>query len=127
MPTNKTAAKKTAKKATKKAVKKAPAKKVAKKASVKKATRPTLVTASNETSFWVTNGAVLNNLVALAQTLDTMEKNVFSYHVTKDKNDFADWVEAVLEDTTCAAALRKCKTPKSAKTVVVKHIKLYSA
>lgn len=134
MPTTKkTAAKKAPKKAAKKAVKKASPKKATakktvskKKAVAKKTAKPMLKKASNEKSFWVTNGAVLNDLVALAHALDVMEKEVFAYHVNKSKNDFADWVEAVLDDATCASSLRKCKTPKSAKTVVVKHIKLYS-
>ena len=142
MPTTKKTAKKAVKKATKKVTKKA-TKSVAKKASPRKKPaakkpaakktakktvkkKPALKHASNQESFWVRNGEVLNSMVTLADALERMEKEVFGYHVTKEKNDFADWVEKVLDDAVCAGALRKCKSPRSARTVVVRHIKLYS-
>ncbi|MCB9810081.1 hypothetical protein H6781_00595 [Candidatus Nomurabacteria bacterium] len=121
----KTVKKKVAKTAVKKKVVKKPAKKVAKKVS-KDTTKKPLVLASNDTSFWVTNGQILNSLIALRDALDEMEKEVYSYHAGGAQNDFANWVAAVLADNTCAAELQKAKTPKSAKTVVVKHLKLYS-
>lgn len=90
-----------------------------------KADRP-LVYADNNTSFWVVDGQILNSLVALRDALVGMKKPVFAHHVTKNKNDFAQWVEVVLCDADCAAALKKAKTPSSAKTVVVRHLKQYS-
>ncbi|MCA9354268.1 MAG: hypothetical protein KC877_01985 [Candidatus Kaiserbacteria bacterium] len=127
MPTKKTtktapAKKAAAKKVVKKAVKKAPAKK----AAVKTGTKKPLVYASNTKSFWVKNGQVLNSLVALKDALEEMEKEVYVYHTGGDSNDFANWVEQVLCDNVCAADLAKAKTPKSAKTVVVKHLKYYA-
>lgn len=124
------------KKPVKRAVpKKAPAKKViakkpVKKASVKKSAKKTsspkpLQYSDDSTSFWMTDGQVLNSLLALRDALSSMEEEVFSYHVTDDKNDFADWVESVLCDESCAKDLVKVKTPQSAKTVVVKHLKYY--
>jgi len=139
--TKKVAVKKVAKKVlAKKVVKKTTAKKgvkssrskksVAKKAA-KKTTAPTqtkkpLVTASNDQSFWVTNGAVLNSLIALRDALDEMEKEVYSYHVSKEHNDFASWVDAVLCDAECAAELKRAQTPVKARTVVTRHLKVYS-
>ncbi|MEK7638730.1 MAG: hypothetical protein AAB388_01075 [Patescibacteria group bacterium] len=110
------------------AVKKKAAKKAApatKKSAAKVAKKP-LVYADNSSSFWVRNGQILNSLVALRDALSAMEKEVYLYHASKDKNDFANWVEVVLCDDTCAADLRKAKTPISAKSAVVKHLKLYS-
>ena len=86
-----------------------------------------LVYAENETSFWVTNGEILNSLIALRDALDAMEKEVYLYHATGGQNDFAQWVEVVLCDPKCAADLTKAKTPRSAKTVVVRHLKSYHA
>lgn len=121
MPTKKTPAKKTAKKApAKKAVKK-----TAKKAP-KKSVKKDLVYAENQTSFWTTDGQILNSLVALRDAFESMQKEVYSHHVTKEKNDFSVWVETVLCDAECAASLQKAKTPKTAKTAVVKHLKMYS-
>lgn len=84
-----------------------------------------LVYADNKKSFWVTDGQVLNSLVSLRDALERMEKEVYSYHVGEAHNDFANWVKEVLGDTTCAADLEKAKSPKSARTVVVKHLKVY--
>ncbi len=85
-----------------------------------------LVYADNQTSFWVSNGQILNSLVALRDALDAMEKEVYHYHAGEAHNDFANWVAAVLCDEDCAKDLEKAKTPTSAKTVVVKHLKAYS-
>ncbi|MCA9362222.1 hypothetical protein KC906_02510 [Candidatus Kaiserbacteria bacterium] len=129
MPT-KTTKKPVAKKATKTVTKKV-SKKVVKKAAPKKqgakvASKKELVYADNQKSFWVTNGQILNSLVALRDALDEMEKEVYSYHAGTAHNDFANWVSDVLCDQACAVDLEKAKTPKSAKTVVVRHLKTYT-
>lgn len=151
MPTKKTktTAKKVAKKVTKKAVvkkavpkktaKKAPAKKApakkkaapAKKAAAKKspakksAGKKTLIKARGPACFWTRDGLILENLITLRQALKAMSEDEFNFHVTKDRNDFADWVEQVLGDADCAAALRKSRKPNSAATVVVRHLRYY--
>lgn len=125
-------AKKTAKKVTKKVVKKVPAKKAVKKSPAKRnlakkaPTKKDLVFANEQTSFWVRNGQILNSLVALRDALDAMENEVYSYHAGGAHNDFANWVGAVLCDDKCANELEKAKTPRSAKTVVVRRLKFYS-
>lgn len=84
-----------------------------------------LVSASGEQCFWVNNGAIISNLLELRDALDRMTDDVFGYHVTRGKNDFADWVEYVLGDTELAGKLRSAKKPKSARTVVVSRLKIY--
>lgn len=141
--TRSSAAKKVAKKTTKKSTKttkqatpkkaaKRVAKKTAKKAGGTKRTskrntkeKKPLIYAENDTSFWVTNGEILNSLVALRDALAAMEKEVYLYHATGGQNDFAVWVESVLCDPNCAADLTVAKSPRSAKTVVVRHLKTY--
>lgn len=105
--------------------KKVAVKKAAKKSAAKSNNLRPLIYASNEKSFWLQDGQVLNSLVALNDALSEMQKTVFLHHVTKEKNDFADWVEQVLDDADCAMALRKAKTPKTAQTVVVKSLRFY--
>lgn len=109
------------------APKKAAAKKTAAKKSSAKKTPPKrpLVQAADHESFWTTDGQVLNDLIALHTALKAMDAAVYRYHVTRDRHDFADWVEAVLEDAACATALRRAKTPKSAHTVIIRHLKHY--
>ena len=127
-PVKKVARKKVVKKTAKKVVKKI-SKKAVKKTVAKKtrsaAKKKDLVYADNQTSFWTSNGQILNSLVALRDALDEMEKEVYNYHAGGVHNDFANWVEVVLCDNKCALDLKKAKTPKSAKTAVVRHLKVY--
>lgn len=135
MPTSKkssTKAKKTTKKSTRKKaakkVAKSTAKQTAKKSVTKKSKKPAakpLVVAKEKECFWTNDGQVLKDLQELSVALDKMAEEVFKYHVTKERNDFADWVDSVLSDTACAEALRKSRKPSTAKTVVVRHLKYY--
>ena len=114
--TTKTKAKKTTKKTT--------SKKTGKSAESKKQ-KPTLPCANSEQCFWTTDGRILSNLVELSDALKSMNKDVFEHHVKKDKNDFADWVENVLMDKELAKMLRKSRKPGSARTIVVRRLKIY--
>jgi hypothetical protein len=67
-----------------------------------------LVTAPPEKCFWVYEGPVLKDLRDLRNALDgRMADTQFAHHVGADRNDFATWVEQVLEEKTCAKALRR--------------------
>ena len=86
---------------------------------------------AQEKCFNTSNGMVLRNLHELAQAISHMEENVFLHHVTKEKNDFATWVQEVVEDSYLASKLIKTrKQPKSASlirdriTSIEKHIDL---
>lgn len=116
--TTKKVAKKAAKKSTKKTTKKS-SKKVPQKMRA-------LVCVAGEECFWTTDGDVLGDLQQLEIAFGSMDEEVFLHHVTKEKNDFADWVEHVLEDAACAADLRRSKKPASARTVVKRHLRLYN-
>lgn len=121
MPTKKKAA--VTKKST---VKKSAAKKAGTKGSAKKAQKKkALICANGEQCFWTTDGEILSNLVELRDALERMSTEVFSYHVTKDKNDFADWIGEVLADHELAKSIRTAKKPSTARTVVVRRLKLY--
>lgn len=128
--TKKVAKKKAVKKAiTKKAVKKVikkATKKVAKKKATKKEEKKPLVYASNAKSFWCSDGQILDSLIALRDALSTMEMEVYKYHAEGEKNDFANWVAEVLSDYVCAADIERAKTPQSAKTAIVRRLKIYS-
>ncbi len=101
-----------------------PAKAVRPKKKVDKPKR--LVVAEPERSFWTTDGQIFRSLHELATAFGAMNDTVFVYHVTSEKNDFAEWVEHVLQDQACAADLRKAKNPKKAHLVTLKHVSLYS-
>lgn len=122
----------TKKVAVKKLTKKTIIKKVAPKKTIKvgvskktPVSKKNLIVANNQTSFWVKNGEILNSLVALRDSLEEMEKEVYLYHAGGNHNDFSNWIAAVLSDIECAEAIEKAKTPKSAKIIVTKHLKKY--
>lgn len=134
MPTQKIQVEKPVKKvAAKKSVvvKKPAVAKVAKKAVAKKVAKPKadsakkLIRAKESECFWTTDGHILRDLSQLEQALKAMNAKVFSHHVQAGKNDFADWVEYILEDVSCAQELRKTKTLAQTHKVVVKHLKTY--
>jgi len=85
-----------------------------------------LVVAREEYSFWTSNGSVLANLKELELALKSMSPEVYNHHVTKNKNDFASWVAAILKDRDCADDLKKAKTAKGAKLIVTRHLKKYT-
>lgn len=126
--TKKVAKKSAVKKAVRKTIKKktAQTKNTAKKTISSKSTARVMVCANEECNFWTTDGQVLSDLHDLLSAFEVMEDDVFDYHVTKEKNDFAEWVEHVLDDPACAQDLRKSRKPKTARTVVVRHVKLYA-
>lgn len=137
---SKKAVTKVTKKAVKKSVKQTVKKAVAKKAAPKKSTSkktPTsaakkksktekkLVAAKGQQCFWVNEGPILKDLIELQTALETMSDAIFAHHVTRERNDFAEWVEYVLKDAETAAALRKSKKPVTAHKVIVRQLKLY--
>jgi hypothetical protein len=85
-----------------------------------------LVVAPDEKRFWLHTGETLASLQELADSFAAMDALLFSHHVTKEKNDFARWVEDVLDDVACALSLRRTRTPKSARVVVIRHLQKYS-
>lgn len=95
-----------------------------KKATTKKPKR-VLAQASGPQCFWVTDGSIIANLAELRDLLGAITNEVFKHHVTKEKNDFADWVEFVLGDRELAQALRKIREPKSARIAVVTRLRIY--
>ena len=119
--------KKTAKKATKKVVKKT-TKKITKKTPRKtnKKTKQDLAHAPSDQCFWVTDGNVLSNLIELRDALDAMDEKIFAHHVSKEKNDFADWIEHVLGDRELAMKVRKSRKPQTARRVVVSRLRIYN-
>jgi hypothetical protein len=126
MPTSapkKKIVKKTVKKAT---VKKAAPKKTAKKAVKKEANFKAMVCAFDGECFWSRDGRILENLADLKLAFGSMDDEIFLHHVEGGKNDFADWVENVLQDPDCAQDLRKTKKRTQAEKVIADHLRYYN-
>jgi len=135
------------KKKIKKAVKKAVRKSAAKSAKGSKATKKTkttiktkkktvvkktrkdkklLVIASGDECFWVNQGPVLENILDLRDLLLSIEKEQFEHHVNRNGNDFAVWVEYVLEDKDTAMQMKKIKTLTAMIKTIEKALKGYN-
>ena len=63
-----------------------------------------------DVSFWVNDGAVIANLRSLPKELKKLSLDQFRFHVNKDKNDFANWVDQVIGDRSLARSIAKIKT-----------------
>lgn len=85
-----------------------------------------LVEATADTCFWVNCGPVLKDLRELRDALQhSISEAQFAHHVGARKNDFANWVEAVLDDIACAKALRRAKTRVGALRAVERGLAAY--
>lgn len=73
--------------------------------------------------FWVHHGPILKNLRELCDALASgISDEQFGHHVTAERNDFAAWVEIVLQDSECAQALRRAHTRVSAARALKKYV-----
>jgi hypothetical protein len=92
------------------------------------AARPrALVEAPPEKRFWVNCGPILKDLRELGNALaHNVSDAQFDYHVNASRNDFANWVEAVLEDAACSKALQRAKSRLAALRVVKTHLRRYT-
>ncbi|HRY33484.1 MAG TPA: DUF5752 family protein [Bacteroidales bacterium] len=68
--------------------------------------------------FYLSNGQVLSSLKDLYTGIQQMPDDVFFHHVSSEKNDFANWVSAVIGDKTLAAKVAKAGTPVMLKDVL---------
>lgn len=120
------------KRATKRATKKSARKAATKRVSTKKATpkkkrggKQPIIHAQGKQCFWVHDGPVLTNLMDLHNALHEMDDACYTYHAEGEANDFAEWVEWVLQDSTCANALRRAKQRPTAASVVKRRLTHY--
>ncbi len=71
-----------------------------------------------EKYFYLRDGQVLKNIKELVVALEKMSDNVFNHHVTKDRNDFVNWVKGVFNEGKLAIDLNKAKTAKEAAKIL---------
>ena len=81
-----------------------------------------LANVSLEKRFWCYDGSVLQNLAELKSALETMNDEVFNYHVNDYKNDFSRWVKDVIGDNKLAKDLQKSNNQTQAARAVSDRI-----
>ena len=91
--------------------------------TLKKTTHARMATSAPEACFWAHGGHIFCNLAEFKNALEAMNDEAFAYHVNKDKNDLAKWVEEVLADKTLAKKLRTITKRAPALHALVAHLK----
>lgn len=104
----------------------APAKKAVKKTSTQKGQFKAMVCAVDGECFWTRDGRILQNLQDLHLAFGSMDDEIFLHHANTEKNDFADWIEHVLEDLDVAVALRTVKERTEAEKMLETYLKSYN-
>ncbi|MGM5481317.1 MAG: hypothetical protein ACQESE_02805 [Nanobdellota archaeon] len=124
---SRTTAPKAAKKAAKKTATKAGKKKssASRKSSAKKSSRAKKVSLEKipaDKYFVLKNGQQIEHYLALADTLDDLEKEVVDYHVNELHNDFATWIEDVFGEKELAKKIAQSKSPDQIRMIIYKHL-----
>jgi len=85
-----------------------------------------LIEAPHDKVFWLMGGSIIVNLRELRDVLESqISDEQFAHHVGPGRNDFACWVEDVLEDSECARALRESSTREEAARAVTASLVAY--
>ena len=84
-------------------------------------TKKKYVKAKGEHCFFLIDGSTISDLHGLADALDMMSHDVFYYHVDGDRNDFANWVRAILKEAELADKLLEESTPERCQIAVLRH------
>ena len=81
-----------------------------------------LANVPEEYVFRCADGRVFQNMNDLEQAFATMTDETFSYHVNKDKNDFANWVKDIIKDDKLAKDLAKSLARTQAVKTVTRRL-----
>jgi hypothetical protein len=68
--------------------------------------------AAEEQAFLMQNGQKIRSISQLITILPTISEEVFASHVSPERNDFSQWIDAVFHDSSLADITRKCSTRK---------------
>lgn len=69
--------------------------------------------------FWLCSGQSLTSLQDLQKELRSMNAEVFSHHVSQDKNDFARWIEDVFQNKTLAQKIAKASSASQMAEILI--------
>jgi hypothetical protein len=87
-------------------------KKIVKEAKSKKSFKQINKNVAIGKEFVTSKGILIYNLQQLVLELKSMKDEEFEFHVNKEKNDFANWIEHVIENKNLANNVRKIKKRK---------------
>ena len=73
--------------------------------------------------FYLNNGFILKSIEELYHTLSLMDKKLYDHHVTKDRNDFANWIYNVFDEKDLGMKIMKAKSKDQMMRLLKKYIK----
>jgi hypothetical protein len=72
--------------------------------------------------FSLIDGSSIKNLLELVNALDKMSDDVFYYHVTPEKNDFANWIRDVFKEKNLAEEITKVNSRLETEVCLLKYL-----
>ena len=75
-----------------------------------------------ENYFFLSDGRVLKDLFELAETLETMNNDVFCHHVNDFRNDFSNWINDIFDESQLADEIRVIRNPHEMQVIILKHV-----
>lgn len=72
--------------------------------------------------FVLCNGNTIKDYKELAAILETIGDDVFYYHVTSERNDFANWVNDVFGESELSEKIRQSKSRHEMMAILYKHL-----
>ncbi len=75
-----------------------------------------------QNEFVLLGGKRIKNIAELGRELKQISSEVFAHHVTREKNDFASWIDACVKDTKLGTLVRMTKEQQRMAAIVERHI-----
>jgi hypothetical protein len=72
--------------------------------------------------FVLCNGDTIKDYKELAAILETIGDDIFYYHVTNERNDFANWINDVFEEKELAEKIRQSRSRHEMMAILYKHL-----
>lgn len=88
-------------------------------------TRRELKNTDQSKAFWLRNGQMIVNLKELLDVVSGITDADFEYHVNREKNDFVNWIENVLEEKDLSKKLVRYKSKLPFISILKYHIEKY--
>lgn len=77
---------------------------------------------TSDNYFYLNNGIPIKNLAELLDQLVNMDQELFNYHVSKQNNDFANWVRDVFGEKEMARRMKMSRSPQGMLKSITKFL-----
>ena len=81
-----------------------------------------LAQCNDEHTFVLKNGQKLSSLFDLADSLESMESDVFAHHVNESRNDFSTWIKDIYQENGLADQVGQKRDKKEMQLDILKAL-----